>query len=313
MTQPPSLASAPALSYTDVTSRSKQAPPAETSFPCAQNSPPTKGSSASSDSESSSTHSFDVDAWVADQLQSQGQERQDVQQTLAYMREALAARLDAVQARLHSLINDRYTDFLGLSNSVDAQSKWKGKLADFESKLKYRQQIRDKKRVLEMFLDISKLLANVEGLLRDCGDGNGRDAPTRIKLLERAVGDCNRIRYLVGKGQGYPIIDHIMRVRADKLEVLLHESLVSFLKDWIERYLASEGSAEFDQLEQCLRAFSIIDQTERAELLLRANLVDPAIAKILASKQGKDGSINTGISIDPAVLQDILDAIRNFV
>ena len=114
----------------------------------------------------------------------------------------------------------------------------------------------------------------------------------QIKLLERAATDYNRIQYLIDKGSQYPFVTNLA-TRTGSFETALVTDLVAYLKQWVQRYtnyvdtnpitLETETKVItlfMKPLEQCLRAFAAIDQVDRAELLLRANFVEPSISKV---------------------------------
>ncbi|KAJ1914609.1 hypothetical protein H4219_004718, partial [Mycoemilia scoparia] len=313
---------------------------------------------------------FDVNSWVQEQTTTTTTTTSDTnnkyhkkdttvaENTLQIMRQKLESKLGSLKGQLHSLINDRYNDFLGLSASVEGigdekstqhqvrqplesirnqiievKTQYDQELRRFEAKIQQRTNIRDKKQTIQLFLNISKSLSNVEGILRE--SQNKREAGEvleQVKLLERVAADYNRLGYLMNKGGQYSFVKKLV-ARTEMFETTLNMDLVAYLKQWAKRYMefidncnssGGDGSVVdelklvslyFVPLEQCLRAFAALGQVERAELILRNSIAEPTITKILTRplNRGTNSSGRGGILIDPMVLQQIHTEITDFV
>ncbi|KAJ2296614.1 hypothetical protein H4S02_012930, partial [Coemansia sp. RSA 2611] len=118
---------------------------------------------------------FDVDAYAA-AAYAQGKSLEDLQTELS-------GQLQRVRRSLYSLINERYEDFLGLSTSLTGidttiedirqplagikqgiehvHEELQSKLEYMDSRLAYRTQLREKKLLLRVFIDLSQLLDRV--------------------------------------------------------------------------------------------------------------------------------------------------------
>ncbi|KAJ2629700.1 hypothetical protein GGF44_004217, partial [Coemansia sp. RSA 1694] len=95
----------------------------------------------------------------------------------------LSQQLRQVRRELHSLIDLRYEDFLGLSSSVaridttisdirqpladlsgqisEVHAELASKLEQVDARIAHRQAVRDKKHTLQLFIDLSQLLDRV--------------------------------------------------------------------------------------------------------------------------------------------------------
>ncbi|KAJ2771536.1 hypothetical protein IWQ57_002170 [Coemansia nantahalensis] len=278
---------------------------------------------------------FDVAAYAA-QSQRQGK-------GLAAMHTELNGQLRGVRRELHSLINHRYEDFLGLSTSlteVDATiGSVKAPLADIRSKvqsahcdlaarldyvdsrLRYRAAIREKRLLLRLFIDLAQLLDRADAVLEEAAAITAPAAAGAeyAKCLERAAVDVSQIRYFTCKGSGHPFVQQAAdRVR--RIEDTLLAALGQLLTTSITRYLnmqqqqqeaaaADKGdSSAVAMIALCLRAYSTVEEDARAEDILRDQMVKPLMADVLG-----DLASGKGMGMDPQVFASMLQQILTFM
>ncbi|KAJ2228075.1 hypothetical protein GGH97_006441, partial [Coemansia sp. RSA 475] len=145
--------------------------------------------------------------------------------TLDTVQSELSKRLQQTQRTLFSLINQRYEDFLGLSTSLtgidttidelraplttvkheihEVSNELQTKLEYMDSRLAYRAQLREKKQVLRLFLDLEQLLNRVGVVLKEAEAAKDLE---HVTCLERAAVDVSQIRYFARKGSEYPYV-----------------------------------------------------------------------------------------------------------
>ncbi|KAJ1958509.1 hypothetical protein GGI12_004710, partial [Dipsacomyces acuminosporus] len=263
---------------------------------------------------------------------------------LSDIRKELGGQLKDVREELHSLINLRYEDFLGLSTSLvgidstiqavkaplsslsgDISSvgdSFSSKLEYLDKRLAYRSVIREHKQMLRLFIDLSRLLDRAGGILQEARVLKERgESLEYIKCLDRAAVDLGQIRYFVGKGGDYPFVQQ-SAARMDEIEKDLRQALYLFLVHCIDKHHVlcerSEGgdsdkpedvsnSENMALIAQCLRAYSTIDECAEAESIIRNRLVRPFVYKTFAEQPGK------GMGIDPHVFSSMLQQTLEFV
>ncbi|KAJ2704411.1 hypothetical protein H4R19_005239, partial [Coemansia spiralis] len=241
---------------------------------------------------------FDVAAYAA-QGQQQGK-------GLAAMHAELGGQLRSVRRELHSLINHRYEDFLGLSTSLtevdttigsvrvpladirseieSAHSDLAAKLDNVDSQLRYRAAIRGKRLLLRLFIDLSQLLDRADAVLKEAAaiDVAISAGAEYAKCLERAAVDVSQIRYFARKGSGHPFVhqaaDRIRRIE-DTLLAALDQSLTTCIARYLdEQQRDASTPADSDDdgavatIAQCLRAYSTVEEDARAEDILRGQM-----------------------------------------
>ncbi|KAJ2562373.1 hypothetical protein GGH12_003284 [Coemansia sp. RSA 1822] len=253
----------------------------------------------------------------------------------------LSKRLQQTQRTLFSLINQRYEDFLGLSTSLTGidttidelrapltnvkreiravSEELQTKLEYMDSRLAYRAQLREKKQVLRLFLDLGQLLNRV-GLVLAEAEAT-KDPAEHVTCLERAAVDVSQIRYFARKGSEYPYVVAAQQ-RIQQIEESLLTALEHSLQPALERFLdqctaqndgsdplASQtaGSDETAHLiAQTLRAYSTVEETERAEDIMRIALVRPIVSHVFGALPGR------GMGLEPEKFASMLRSVLQF-
>ncbi|KAJ2452271.1 hypothetical protein EV183_003060 [Coemansia sp. RSA 2336] len=255
--------------------------------------------------------------------------------SLLDMQAELGEQLQSVRRSLYSLINKRYQDFLGLGTSLsgldtsvaslrEPLAEIKGKIQSahlelhneldhLDSRLAYRTQLREKKQMLRLFLDLGQLLERATMILQEA---KGTTEQTDyVKCLERAAVDLSQIRYFAKKGEGLPFVVNA-QPRIEQVEQLLLDALEQFLSSCAKRYVelaTASKTEETDMYEvarsiaQSLRAYSAVEETDKAEHILRSSMVQPFAKRIFGSQPGR------GMGLDPAKFSDMLQQILQFV
>ncbi|KAJ1751054.1 hypothetical protein LPJ79_002390 [Coemansia sp. RSA 1821] len=255
--------------------------------------------------------------------------------SLTDMQTELSEQLQSVRRSLYSLINERYQDFLGLGTSLSgldtsiaslreplteikgeiqsAHLELQTELDHLDSRLAYRTQLREKKQMLRLFLDLGQLLERASMILQEAKATT--EQTDYIKCLERAAVDLSQIRYFAKKGEGLPFVVNA-QPRIEQVEQSLLDALEQFLSSCAKRYveLATASKAEeADMYEmarniaQSLRAYSAVEETDKAELILRSSMVQPFAKRIFGSQPGR------GMGLDPAKFSDMLQQVLQFV
>ncbi|KAJ1661915.1 hypothetical protein IW140_006330 [Coemansia sp. RSA 1813] len=279
---------------------------------------------------SSSQQEFVVEEYAQASLQ-QGK-------SLSQVHKELSGKVREVRQDLYSLINKRYEDFLALNTSlsgIDTTIKdvrplltalsdeikqthedFATKLEYIDSRLAYRSAIREKKQMLRLFIDLSQLLDRVESVLREAEflAAMPEGSLDYIKCLERAAVDLGQIRYFVSKGSSYPFV----QMATDKMrgiERTLHQLLEAFLCDQIDHYLGEQLPDTTALIACCLRTYSTLEENERAEEIMRSQLVKPFMLEILVDKgtQSHHSGAGKGMGMDPKTFEAIVNRILEFV
>ncbi|KAJ2409675.1 hypothetical protein J3F80_001108 [Coemansia sp. RSA 2526] len=259
--------------------------------------------------------------------------------TLDTVQSELSKRLQQTQRTLFSLINQRYEDFLGLSTSLtgidttidelraplttvkheihEVSNELQTKLEYMDSRLAYRAQLREKKQVLRLFLDLEQLLNRVGVVLKEAEAAKDLE---HVTCLERAAVDVSQIRYFARKGSEYPYvvaaqqrIQHIEESLLTALEQSLRPALEKFLEqcttqnDMDPQARQTAGTEETVHLiAQTLRAYSTVEETERAEDIMRTALVRPTVSHVLGTQPGR------GMGLEPEKFASMLRSVLQF-
>ncbi|KAJ2153243.1 hypothetical protein IWW43_003054 [Coemansia sp. RSA 1935] len=259
--------------------------------------------------------------------------------TLDTVQSELSKRLQQTQRTLFSLINQRYEDFLGLSTSLtgidttidelraplttvkheihEVSNELQTKLEYMDSRLAYRAQLREKKQVLRLFLDLEQLLNRVGVVLKEAEAAKDLE---HVTCLERAAVDVSQIRYFARKGSEYPYvvaaqqrIQHIEESLLTALEQSLRPALEKFLEqcatqnDMDPQARQTAGTEETAHLiAQTLRAYSTVEETERAEDIMRTALVRPTVSHVLGTQPGR------GMGLEPEKFASMLRSVLQF-
>ncbi|KAJ2449223.1 hypothetical protein GGF42_004844 [Coemansia sp. RSA 2424] len=253
----------------------------------------------------------------------------------------LSQQLRQVRRELHSLIDLRYEDFLGLSSSVagidttisdirqplsdlsgqisKVHAELASKLEQVDARIAHRQAVRDKKHTLQLFIDLSQLLDRVSAVLNEAEQQLLLAADSvsaladYLKSLERAAGEFSQARYFIEKGGAYPfVVQAAERMQAQ--EERLHTALDAFLATRIDEYAKAQrsgrpeaDSAQMGLLAQCLRTYTTVGEYERAEVLIRERLVRPVVTETFGGQAGK------GMGLEPAIFSSMLDHVLDFI
>ncbi|KAJ1646618.1 hypothetical protein LPJ64_001899 [Coemansia asiatica] len=244
--------------------------------------------------------------------------------TLPELHLELSTKHQALRAELQQLIAARYEDFLGLSTSltgIDVTLKGANKqlslvgqqidtvyeeLLDKKTKvdqqLLYRSEVREKRAILRLFLDISQLLDRANGVLKEINN-------TEVDALERAAADYAQIKYFVTKAGDYAEHLFLMKTmdRIKDTEKLLMAELEKSLVQCITEYLKQPTASRATAVSQCIRAYGTADAYEQAEELLAGHLAKPRVTEIVGVHAGK------GMGMDPSVFYKMLHQTLEFV
>ncbi|KAJ2654828.1 hypothetical protein IWW48_005874 [Coemansia sp. RSA 1200] len=259
--------------------------------------------------------------------------------SLGQVHKELSIKVREVRQDLHDLINKRYEDFLALNTSLSGidstindvrpllgtltseikrtHEDFSAKLEYIDSRLAYRSAIREKKQMLRLFIDLSQLIDRVESILQESqflstvAEGSSMEY---IKCLERAAVDLGQIRYFVSKGSNYPFV----QMAANKMQAIeetLHRALEVFLCSQIGRYLGGQHMDSGSLIACCLRTYSTLEEDEKAEEIMRNQLVRPFMLDLLVDKvsQNQLSGIGKGMGLDPKVFESIVHQILEFV
>ncbi|KAJ2820779.1 hypothetical protein IWW50_004920, partial [Coemansia erecta] len=252
----------------------------------------------------------------------------------------LSEKHQKVQRALSSLINQRYEDFLGLSTSLTGidttlgelrtplngvkgeihavRAELAAKLEYIDSRLAYRAQLREKKQVLRLFLDLGQLLDRVAAVLREAEASD--EQAEYVKCLERAAVDMSQVRYFAKKGGGYAYVRDAQQ-RIQEVEQSLLSALERFLARSVSQYveLAASTTAQQQQqdmastdeaarlIAQSLRAYGAVEETERAEAIMRSSMVRPFAARVFGAQPGR------GMGLEPDAFAEMLREVLRFV
>ncbi|KAJ1719193.1 hypothetical protein LPJ61_006357, partial [Coemansia biformis] len=190
------------------------------------------------------------------------------------------------------------------------------KLDYVDSRLRYRAAIREKRQLLRLFIDLSQLLDRADAVLKEAADmGAVVTGREYVKCLERAAADVSQIRYFARKGAGHPFVQQAAE-RVGKIESTLLAALDQSLARCISVYLDARqqgadeagGGDAAAMIAQCLRAYSTVEEGERAEDIMRSRLVRPFVAEALGDQGG-----GKGMGMDPHVFAPMLQKILGFV
>ncbi|KAJ2501561.1 hypothetical protein GGH96_001765 [Coemansia sp. RSA 1972] len=274
---------------------------------------------------------FNTDAYAAAAL-AQGK-------TLDTVQSELSKRLQQTQRTLFSLINQRYEDFLGLSTSLtgidttidelraplttvkheihEVSNELQFKLEYMDTRLSYRAQLREKKQVLRLFLDLDQLLNRVGVVLKEAEAAKDLE---HVTCLERAAVDVSQIRYFARKGSEYPYvvaaqqrIQHIEESLLTALEQSLRPALEKFLEQCtaqndsdphVRQAAGTDDSAHL--IAQTLRAYSTVEEAERAENIMRTALVRPTVSHVFGTQPGR------GMGLEPEKFASMLRSVLQF-
>ncbi|KAJ2557823.1 hypothetical protein EV175_001114 [Coemansia sp. RSA 1933] len=259
--------------------------------------------------------------------------------SLGQVHKELSGKVREVRHDLNSLINKRYEDFLALNTSlsgIDTTIKdvrpllstlsdeikqthedFATKLEYIDSRLAYRSVIREKKQILRLFIDLSQLLDRVESVLHEAEtlsrlqDGS----LDYIKCLERAAVDLGQIRYFVSKGSNYPFVQMATEKMQD-IERTLHQALESFLCSQIDQYLGEQVADTTALIACCLRTYNTLEENEKAEEIMRSQLVKPFMLEILLDKGPQNQHLSgkgKGMGMDPRVFEAMVNQILELV
>ncbi|KAJ2614232.1 hypothetical protein H4S08_001801 [Coemansia sp. RSA 1365] len=278
-----------------------------------------------------SREEFDVDAYAAAALK-QGKGLDDLETELG-------EQLRSIRQELYSLIDERYEDFLGLSTSltgIDAtinsvkepltqitteiqttHTELAAKLEYVDSRMAYRSEIRDKKQVLRLFIDLSQLLDRVDAVLKETDELTVGSAEF-IKCLERAAVDLSQIRYFSNKGAEYPFVvqsaERISRIE-DVLLTALDHSLTHCISEYLAAYSNTENTLVVSNhntvatIAQCLGAYSTVEEHGRAEEVIRQRMVRPFVQSEVLGELGS----RKGMGIDSNTFASLLQKLLDFV
>ncbi|GAA5836232.1 hypothetical protein JCM9279_002236 [Rhodotorula babjevae] len=223
------------------------------------------------------------------------------------LRSELRAYLATLRTSLVGVINEEYEAFIGLSLGLKhanvAQSlatirrpvlsirgevtRVRGELDDMRTEmsrvLDERKEVRESKAMMRRLLSTEDAVDKVEGLLR-VGDGADKERSLDLsvdspaKRLERVASEYTHMRYLVERAGDLPFV-HSLRPRIDRTTSALHSDLSSLLSAILA---GSPSSPSYrDELTTALRTFASLGLVDKAEDLIRNEVVRPFARRVI--------------------------------
>ncbi|KAG1468639.1 hypothetical protein G6F56_003715 [Rhizopus delemar] len=195
---------------------------------------------------------------------------------LERMKVELNVHLKQLKAELVELINKDYQDFVNLSTNLKGVDK---NLQDFKQPLNHiENQVIS---VLKLLLNIHESISKVEYLL----DINTEIVQDNIgKQVERAAIEYNQMQHLVKRGKDLAFVKE-NEWRITRIKETLEQKLLKTLSTALLQVRAGELTRSTKQsLIQCLRTYSLIDQTETGERIIREQFVRLYLEKIIQPK-----------------------------
>ncbi|KAI8375844.1 oligomeric golgi complex component, COG2-domain-containing protein [Blakeslea trispora] len=234
---------------------------------------------------------------------------------LERMKVELNNHLKLLKSELVELINRDYQDFINLSTNLKGVDKeisqlktpltnievqvqqvrgqFQNVIQSLQEKLHTRAQLRDQKAILKLLVSIHESVVKVEDLLDINVDTvkptNNQDemmaeGESSSKHIERVAIEYNQMQHLVRRGKHLAFVTEnewrIARIK-DTLEQKLSKTLSTALS---QIHLGEVTKATKQSLIQCLRAYVLINQTAKAENIIREEFVRPSLAKIITPK-----------------------------
>ncbi|KAK4520495.1 uncharacterized protein ATC70_008008 [Mucor velutinosus] len=256
---------------------------------------------------------------------------------LERMKAELNTHLKQLKTELVELINRDYQDFINLSTNLKGVDKdieeLKAPLADMEIQVKgvrdyfqgvidslelqlqSRAQLRDKKSVLKLLLNIHDSVTKVEDLLginsdlvKHSFESAEHDHVVVVddnlgKQIERVAIEYNQMQHLVRRGKNLAFVTEnewrITRIK-DTMEQKLSKALSAALS---QIRLGEVTKATKQSLTECLRTYALIDQTQIAERIIREEFIKPFSNKCITQK-AVEGAKNYGGSPSSATASE---------
>ncbi|KAI9485431.1 MAG: oligomeric golgi complex component, COG2-domain-containing protein [Benjaminiella poitrasii] len=262
------------------------------------------------------------------------------------MKTELNAHLKQLKAELVELINRDYQDFINLSTNlkgvdrnikslksplddmeiqvIEVRNHYQKVIDELEMQLQGRAQLRDKKSVLNLLLNIHNSVTKVEDLLGINTDtvknelnAVERDAVVVIddklgKEIERVAIEYNQMQHLVRRGEDLDFVTEnewrITRIR-DTMEHKLSKALSAALS---QIRLGEVTRATKQSLTQCLRTYAMIGQSQTAERMIREEFIKPFIMKTITQKAA-EGTRDYTVEQEKCPLSIMYSKILTFV
>ncbi|KAG1217453.1 hypothetical protein G6F35_009146 [Rhizopus arrhizus] len=233
------------------------------------------------------------------------------------MKVELNTHLKQLKAELVELINKDYQDFVNLSTNLkgvdkdinelkqplykienqvkDARHHFQQVIDSLQEQLQYRTQLRDKKAVLKLLLNIHESISKVEYLLdinteivqdkyKMVSQLSGEQDSSVGKQIERAAIEYNQMQHLVKRGKDLAFIKE-NEWRITRIKDTLEQKLYKTLNTALLQVRAGEITRSTKQsLVQCLRTYTLIDQTKTGEKIIREQFVRWYLDKIIQPK-----------------------------
>ncbi|KAL7308698.1 hypothetical protein PS15m_011868 [Mucor circinelloides] len=248
---------------------------------------------------------------------------------LERMKAELNTHLKQLKTELVELINRDYQDFINLSTNLKGVDKdieelktpladmeiqvkgvrdhFQGVIDSLELQLQSRAQLRDKKSVLKLLLNIHDSVTKVEDLLginsdivKHSFESAERDHVVVVddnlgKQIERVAIEYNQMQHLVRRGKNLAFVSEnewrITRIK-DTMEQKLSKALSAALS---QIRLGEVTKATKQSLTECLRTYALIDQTQIAEKIIREEFIKPFSTRCITHK-AVEGAKNHGKS-----------------
>lgn len=223
-------------------------------------------------------------------------------------------KIQTKQVGLEGTIGGLTAPLNELKGEVDAvKSKVDDEIVALQTKLVQRTAVRERKAMLQRFLQIASSVDKIETLLRltdgsdvtavaaaggsDSSEGAAAEELSggKGKLIERVASEFNQLQFHVTQcNSRSPFLDKISPRVAQITETLRAQLEKSFRQGIAEQ--------EDEILQQCLRTYALIEKIEDAELLFREVVVAPYVA----------AAINRS-AVQPESLEKMYDGILEFV
>ncbi|CAO3608383.1 unnamed protein product [Mucor fragilis] len=267
---------------------------------------------------------------------------------LERMKAELNTHLKQLKTELVELINRDYQDFINLSTNLKGVDKdieelktpladmeiqvkgvrdhFQGVIDSLELQLQSRAQLRDKKSILKLLLNIHDSVTKVEDLLginsdlaKHSFESTEHDHVVVVddnlgKQIERVAIEYNQMQHLVRRGKNLAfVIENEWRITRikDTMEQKLSKALSAAL---LQIRLGKVTKATKQSLTECLRTYALIDQTQIAERIIREEFIKPFSNKCITQKAvegAKNYSGSPSSSSSSAVLEHPLTLMYN--
>ncbi|PRP86900.1 component of oligomeric golgi complex 2-like [Planoprotostelium fungivorum] len=210
---------------------------------------------------------------------------------------------EALSSDLIELINKDYLDFVDLSANLvgldrsiqdirapltsihkevqEVQNALSERIKAFEFKMDERRQVLEKKSILELCIEVSRSMRQIERLMRGTGEDNeeafsvmlSTDTETSSNLIERVASEFNQLKYHATKGK------HLPFVKKQEEQLQLIEGTI---ERGLERLLMESLHSKNEMvMSNSLRTYSAVSKHKEAEIIYKERIVRPFVQSIV--------------------------------